>query len=109
MFCHECPAGVTVPPAMRDRFGFPADVLRRSEDHRRVVREIVDAVRLNRLWHGHFHCRYRTALNAAGYRAVVDGPGGTHDPIDIDLVVVDLADLGFHRHSGPSARQFRPA
>jgi len=109
MFCHDCPSGVEVPGAAFDRFYCPADELHRSEAHRTLLRTIVDAVRPARLWHGHFHHRYRTLLHGEGYCTVIDGLGKNGDPIDNNMVVVNLAELGFHRfalvadHQRPSS------
>ena len=107
MFCHDCPAGITVPGAARDRFGFPAKELRRSELCRVRLRSVVDAVRPGRLWHGHFHHRYQSVLCGDGYRTVVDGLAKNGGPIDNNMVVVNLAELGFHRLS--SRDSARPA
>lgn len=107
MFCHDCPAGITVPGASRDRFGFPAQELQRSELYRVRLRSVVDAVRPARLWHGHFHHRYQAVLQGNGYRTVVDGLGKNGDPIDNNMVVVNLAQLGAHRLS--AANSARPA
>ena len=97
MFCHDCPAGIEVPSAAFKRFGFPAEELQRSEEHRVLLRSIVDAVRPARVWHGHFHHRYRSLLEGDGYRTVIDGLGKNGDPIDNNMVVVNLSELGFHR------------
>jgi hypothetical protein len=105
MFCHDCPAGIEVPGAARDRFGCPADELLRSEVHRALLRSIVDVVRPARLWHGHFHHRYRSLLEGDGYRTMVDGLGRNGDPIDNNMVVVNLAELAFHRLSTTHAGQ----
>ncbi|CAM4086510.1 Calcineurin-like phosphoesterase superfamily domain protein [Mycobacterium basiliense] len=99
MFCHDCPAGITVPGAARDRLGFPERELRRSELHRLRLRSVVDAVRPGRLWHGHFHRRYQAVLYGQGYRTVVDGLGKNSNPVDNNMVVVNLAALGSHRLS----------
>lgn len=101
MFCHDCPAGINVPGAAGDRFGFPPEALRRSELYRVRLRTVVDAVRPTRLWHGHFHRRYQAVLHGAGYRTVVDGLGKNGEPIDNNMVVVNLAELGMHRLSTP--------
>jgi hypothetical protein len=79
------------------------------QHHRGVLRAIVDAARPGRLWHGHFHHRYRTVLEGNGYRTVVDGLGRNGDPIDNNLRVVNLADLGFHRFSAPGEQRSRSA
>jgi hypothetical protein len=108
MFCHDCPSGVVVPGAEHDRIGFPPEELQRSELHRALLRSIVDVVRPVRLWHGHFHQRYRAVLDGGHYRTVIDGLGKNGDPIDNNMVVVNLADLGFHHFSAgaptPGAR-----
>jgi len=97
MFCHDCPSGVEVPGAAFDRFYCPADELRRSEQHRTLLRTIVDAVQPARLWHGHFHHRYRTLLHGEDYCTVIDGLGKNGGTIDNNMVVVNLPDVGFHR------------
>jgi hypothetical protein len=102
MFCHDCPTGVVVPGAARDRFFCPAGELQRSEVHRAILRSIVDVARPARLWHGHFHHRYRAVLDGDYYRTVIDGLGKNGDPIDNNMVVVNLADLGFHRFAASS-------
>lgn len=99
MFCHDCPSGVVVPWADRDRYGCPSDELHHSEQHRVLLRTIVDAAQPSRLWHGHFHHRYRASLDGGTYRTVIDGLGRNGDPIDNNMVVVNLADLGWHRLS----------
>lgn len=99
MFCHDCPSGVLEPWADRDHHGFPIDELERAAEHRALLRTIVDVTQPSRLWHGHFHHRYRGLLDGNGYRTVVDGLGRNGDPIDNNMVVVNLADLGWHRLS----------
>jgi len=99
MFCHDCPAGIEVPGAAFDRYGCPGEELARSAVHQALLRSIVDVVRPARLWHGHFHHRYQALLKADGYRTIVDGLGKNGDPIDNNMVVVNLADLGWHRLS----------
>ena len=99
MFCHDCPAGITVPGAAFDRFGCPVPELQRSAEHQELLRSVVDVVRPVRLWHGHFHHRYQAVLHGDGYRTVVDGLGKNVDPIDNNMVVLNLASLGFHRLS----------
>ncbi|OCB56105.1 metallophosphatase [Mycobacterium malmoense] len=100
MFCHDCPAGLTVPGAARDRLGLPTDELHRSELGRQRLRSVVEVVRPVRLWYGHFHHRHQAVLYGDGYRTVVDGLGRNGDPIDNNMVVVNLAELGFHRLGG---------
>ena len=107
MFCHDCPAGIAVPGMERDRYGFPAEAVAASEHHRQVLRGIVDGVQPIRLWHGHFHHRYQAVLDGDGYRAVIDGLGRDKDPIDNNMVVVNLAALGNHQAASRDG-QIRP-
>ncbi|MDV8009610.1 metallophosphoesterase [Rhodococcus sp. IEGM 1318] len=99
MFCHDCPAGVVVPGRPRERYGFPPSEVAASQANRDRLRRVVDQVRPARLWHGHFHQRHQALLEGAGYRTVVDGLGKNNDPLDNNLVVVNLPDLGHHRWS----------
>jgi hypothetical protein len=100
MFCHDCPAGISVPTMQRRTRGYPDVVVQESERNRVRLRAIVDQVRPRRLWHGHFHHRYQSLLDGGDYRTVVDGLGRDKDPIDNNLVVVNLDDLA--RHSAAS-------
>jgi Calcineurin-like phosphoesterase len=99
MFCHDCPAGITVPGAAFDRFKCPAPELQRSAQHQALLRSVVDVVCPVRLWHGHFHHRYQGVLHGDDYRTVVDGLGKNGDPIDNNMVVLNMAAIGFHRLS----------
>jgi hypothetical protein len=99
MFCHDCPAGIEVPGAAFDRYGCPPEELARSAVHQALLRTIVDTVRPARLWHGHFHHRYRALLDGDGYRTIVDGLGKNGNPIDNNMVVINVADVGWHRLS----------
>lgn len=103
MFCHDCPSGIAVPGMERDRYGYPESALMASEDNRLRLREIVDGVRPRRLWHGHFHHRYQALLDGGSYRTVVDGLGRDKDPIDNNMVVIDLSALGQHSAAGAVA------
>ncbi len=103
MFCHDCPAGIEVAGMLADRIGCPAEELARSAEHRERLRGVVDSVRPDRLWHGHFHYRYRALLAGTDFTTVVDGLGKNGQPIDNNLVVVALRDLGTHRLSTHAA------
>ncbi|WP_458682712.1 metallophosphoesterase family protein [Prescottella equi] len=99
MFCHDCPSGIAVPGMDRDRYGFPASALQTSEANRIRLRQIVDRVQPHRLWHGHFHRRYQALLDGGDYRTVVDGLGRDKDPIDNNMVVINLANVARHSAS----------
>ncbi len=96
MFCHDCPAGVPVPGLEADRREFPAEDVAEADRCRQLLRDLVDVVRPNRLWHGHYHRRYQGVLHGEGYTTVIDGLGRDKQPVDNNMVVVPLRSLAFH-------------
>jgi len=103
MFCHDCPSGVENREMARRGYGYPAEALAESDRNRVRLRHIVDAVRPHRLWHGHFHLRYQSVLAGGDYRTVVDGLGRDGEPIDNNLVVVNVADIARNRATSQPA------
>jgi hypothetical protein len=69
------------------------------------VRSIVDVVRPARLWHGRVQRRYQSLLCGDGDRTVVDDLAKNGDPIDHNMVVVNLANLGIHRLTSVASRR----
>ncbi len=68
---HDCPAGVPIP-GIDDRAGpppFPADQIARSNEHRELLRTVVDAIQPTAIWHGHYHRQYATTVDL-GYGPV---------------------------------------
>jgi len=79
MICHDVPDGVRIPCIEGNPFGFPADVLAEADQHRRLLRQIVDGVKPMYLFAGHYHCRLTDVLHGDGFETVVnilDGDGG---------------------------------
>ena len=66
MVSHDAPNGVTIPGIGAN--DWPADVLRDADAHRTLLREVVDAVQPQHLWHGHYHVRYDALLDMGGGR-----------------------------------------
>lgn len=61
---HDCPFGVDIPKigtgsSPNTDSGWPLATLIESGEHRRRVRQVVDAVRPKVLVHGHYHLRYQ--------------------------------------------------
>jgi Calcineurin-like phosphoesterase len=54
MVCHDAPLGVPLKLMAPPSFWEPAD-LRRSDNHRRLLREVVEVVQPQYLLHGHYH------------------------------------------------------
>lgn len=73
---HDCPYGVDIPgigPA--DKGGdWPHFILLESEDHRRLIRDVVEVVRPTLFVHGHYHRRYQAFYQYGdGSRMLVQG------------------------------------
>lgn len=91
LFAHDCPAGVPIPHLHPE--DFPQIEILRAEEHRQLLREVVDAVRPRAIWHGHYHIRYEQPINF-GYGPVkVTGLADNGSSIGDNLQIVDLEDL----------------
>lgn len=95
MITHDCPSGVIIPgidtgePSM-----FPALDILRSQEHRTQLRKIVDSVRPNEIWHGHYHRRY-DALADFGYGQVeVHGLDMDATRLEDNVIIVDCQQKG---------------
>lgn len=56
MVTHDVPAGVNVPTDREN--WFPAEDVRKSNDNRQLLREVVEIGKPRHLFHGHYHVRY---------------------------------------------------
>ncbi|MFD3591264.1 metallophosphoesterase [Nocardia sp. NPDC058640] len=95
MLCHDVPDGVHIPCIEGNPHGFPDSEIAAAQQHRELLRRVVDVVAPGSLFAGHYHCRLDTTLDdpAHGYRTdvhVLDMDGGQ---LTENLMVVDLADL----------------
>lgn len=59
MLTHDCPAGVDIPGLSTH---WPRAALRRANQHRAVLADVVKAVNPERLVHGHFHVGYNSTF-----------------------------------------------
>lgn len=90
---HDCPSGVHIPGLERGALLFPADALAQSDEHRKRLREVVDAVQPVSVWHGHYHVPYETTADF-GYGPVqVHGLDCDGTSLHANVVVVDTAEL----------------
>jgi len=71
LISHDAPLGVDVPDPRRGRW--PEAALAEADEHRALLRVVVDGVRPRQLWHGHFHVQYDADLALP----VVDGGEST--------------------------------
>jgi hypothetical protein len=95
LISHDCPTGVTIP-GIDDRTGpapFPADEIARAQEHRAVLRQIVDATQPAAIFHGHYHRYYERHPNL-GYGPVhvvgLDCDGTT---LDGNVLIIDMDGL----------------
>lgn len=91
LISHDCPTGVDIPGLRPDLFP-PLEILR-ADEHRAVLRRVVDATRPGMIWHGHYHQRY-TWTGDLGYGPVtVRGLDCDATTMAANVRVVDVADL----------------
>lgn len=90
MFTHDCPTGVEIPDLRRNPMNLPPDVLNQANNHRNLLRQIVDAVKPKRLYHGHYHVRYDGMLWGNDYTTEVHGLDCDGTPLKLNTLIVDL-------------------
>ena len=83
---HDCPSGTDLKLG---KSGFLPELLKASDQHREMLRAVVDEVRPRFIWHGHYHVSHTTMSDGMRVRGLnMDGK-----PWDQSMEVVDLADL----------------
>ncbi|MFE7744386.1 metallophosphoesterase [Nocardia sp. NPDC057455] len=90
MICHDVPAGVHIPGIAGNPHGFPQREIDASEQHRYLLRQIVDQVQPKLVFSGHYHCRHTGILHGDGYTSevhILDCDGAEFDD---NMTVVDL-------------------
>lgn len=95
LISHDCPAGVVIP-GIDDRTGpapFPAAEIERSDEHRKLLGALVDAVQPSVIWHGHYHVAYRQLADLGFGPVVVNGLDCDGSRLEANVRVVDVADL----------------
>ncbi len=95
LISHDVPAGPIIP-GIDDRSEpapFPPLEIIRANEHRQVLRGVVDQVRPSQVWHGHYHVRYDTVADLGYGPVIVNGLDCDGTSLDKNVVVVDLDDL----------------
>lgn len=88
MICHDCPDRVSIP-GLSGRW--PLRDLAMSEESRRLLGTVVDAVRPHWLFHGHYHRRYAGERIAAdGWRTEIVGLSEDATSANGNTLVLDL-------------------
>lgn len=91
LISHDCPAGVSIPGLHPD--DFPMIEILRAEEHRALLREVVDVIKPRAIWHGHYHVRYRQTPNFGYGPVAVTGLDANGTSMPENLNIVDLRDL----------------
>lgn len=105
LISHDCPTGVEIP-GLAPPGTFPEDEIRRSEEHRRILRHVVDQVKPSMIWHGHYHSAYASIVDLGWGPVSVFGldMDGTTLGQNIDLVdmssIKAIAQAGAQRRRG---------
>ncbi|WP_052314090.1 metallophosphoesterase family protein [Nocardia thailandica] len=71
MICHDVPDGVRIPSIEGNPIGFPDAELAAAQRHRELLARVVDEVRPQHLFAGHYHCRLDAPLIGRDYRTEV--------------------------------------
>ncbi|MFE2994118.1 metallophosphoesterase [Nocardia sp. NPDC059246] len=92
MITHDVPAGVRIPCIEGNPLGFPAREIEAAEQHRELLRRVVDQVQPKHLFAGHYHCRLTTPLDdiAHGYRTLVNILADDSAPVTDNMAVFHL-------------------
>lgn len=99
MICHDVPDGVRIPCIEGNPCGFPESEIAAAQQHRELLRRVVDEVQPAHLFAGHYHCRLDATLVGRGYRTevhILDMDGGR---MTDNLTMLSLDEL-----NGNSAR-----
>lgn len=91
LIAHDCPGGVNIPGLQPDLFP-PLEILR-AEEHRGLLRRVVDVVRPRRIWHGHYHQSYSQIVDFGYGPTTVVGLDCDGGAIKNNVQVVDVASL----------------
>jgi Icc-related predicted phosphoesterase len=95
LVAHDCPHGVRIPGV--DEPGrtppFPPSEIVQANDHRRVLRRVVDGCQPRLIVHGHYHRHYRAEVDFGYGRVSVSGLGMDGTEFDENLWIVDAAEL----------------
>lgn len=90
MFTHDCPSGVEIPDLRRNPMNLPAHILNQANNHRNLLRQVVDAVKPDELYHGHYHVKYESKLWGPDYTTKIHGLDRDQTPLKMNTLIVAL-------------------
>ncbi len=90
MVSHDCPAGIEIPGLAESSHYFPEDAIRASDQHREILRSVVNVVQPRSFYFGHYHRRFDVTADL-GY-GPVEAHGLSMDGTSMDenILLVDL-------------------
>lgn len=92
LLSHDCPDGVDIPGLEPGEFDWIE--IQQAQEHRELLRTVVDAVQPGTIWHGHYHQRYyRLTKFGYGRRVNVYGLAANSGPLDDNVQVINLSDI----------------
>lgn len=95
MITHDCPAGVDIPSLRKTAYMVSQKDADATDNHRALLRNVVDVVKPKLLVHGHYHEFYGRILDGDGYgyKTRVIGLDCDGSPLNHNIIVVDTEDL----------------
>lgn len=90
---HDCPTGVDIPGLDHGGGWIPARELAHAQQHREMLRLVVDVVRPAAIWHGHYHIRYSQVVDLGYGDVVVNGLHMDDAALAANIQVVPLHDI----------------
>lgn len=88
MLTHDAPAGHHIPGLLPEHL-IPEDDLRYADQHREIIKFVVQEVNARWLWHGHYHSFYRVESG----NTVITGLDCDGSQMYRNVDVVDLAEF----------------
>ncbi len=93
MITHDVPAGVRIPCIEGNPYGFPQSEIEAAQRHRELLRRVVDEVKPQHLFAGHYHCRLDAPLVGRDFRTevhILDMDGGS---MADNVMIVEVSSL----------------
>lgn len=95
LVAHDCPTGIPIP-GVDDRAEpapFPEIELLRAEEHRGILRQVVDQTQPRVIWHGHYHVAYESFVDLGYGPVLVAGLDCDDTTLAENISIVDLPAL----------------
>lgn len=93
LIAHDCPSGVPIPGLDTTGRQFPLAEITRSDQHRALLRTVVDAVRPRAIWHGHYHQRCSARTVEPWGEMLIEGLDRDGSALAANVQTVQLTDL----------------